>query len=415
MKKAILLIITFICFSFILKSQNKITISGYIYDASNYQAVSNAHISDIHSSKGSVTNENGFFEITISSFPVELELSHLSYTSENIYIKSIKQNWDKYFLEPSCDTLRVFTLNDDKIQDLIEDKPLFVYDYIHYENQLLVLAYRNKKMSQAEVVLMNHFGDIIHSRSINKPKQLYRDCMGNCYLISNDLTYQILIDEGMIYLAYPMNTDEFVHIHGILEEEFSYNYFFKSYYFRSQGLSYMAYDTHTDSVTEFVNIENEELIASMQWGGFFDNTPSDKHFEQLIVYKPIFAPMYASDDSLYLFNFQENKIVVYDENLSETRNIPIDFHVHKSWKPEVYFDEVSKKAFTKFHKNGITTIKEISLIDGSLLGEYKIPGYAFIEKITVEDDYIYFLYKDNLNMNYKKLYRTKFERKLKTK
>jgi CarboxypepD_reg-like domain len=409
MKKAILLIITLICISFFANSQSKITISGYVYDASNYQAVPNAHLSDIYSSNGSVTNKNGFFEITVSSFPVELEISHLSYTSENIKISSIKQNWDKYFLEPSCDTLRVFTLNNNKIQDLIQEKPLFVYDYIHYEDQLLVLAYRNKKMGEAEVLLMNHFGDIIHSRSISKPKQLYRDCMGNCFLISNDVSYQILIDEDMIYLAYPMNTEEFVHIHGILEEEFSHNYFFKSYYFRSQGLSYLAYDVTTDSITEFVNIEDEEMIASMQWGGFFDNTPSDKHFEQLIVYKPIFAPMYASEDSLYLFNFQQNKIVVYDERLAETRNIPIDLHQNKTWKPEVYFDEVSKKAFTKFHKNGITTIKEISLIDGSLLGEYKIPGYAFIEKITVSDNYIYFLYKDNLNMTYKKLYRTKFD------
>lgn len=409
MKKSILLLFALICFSFIGKSQNNITISGYIYDASNYQAVSNAHISDIHSNNGSVTNEKGFFEIKISHFPVDLEISHLSYTSKNINITSIKQNWDKYFLEPSCDTLRVFTLNDNKVQDLIQEKPLFVYDYIHYENQLLVLAYRNKKMSEAEVLLMNHFGDIIHSRSINKPKQLYRDCMGNCFLISNDITYQILIEKDMIYLAYPMNTEEFVHIHGVLEEEFSHNYFFKNYYFRSQGLSYLAYDVSTDSITEFVNIEDEEMIASMQWGAFFDNTPSDQHFEQLIVYKPIFAPMYASEDSLYLFNFQENKIVIYDENLKETRNIPIKFHLQKTWKPEIYFDEISKKAFTKYHKNGITTIKEISLIDGNLLGEYKIPEYAFIEKITVSDNYIYFLYKDNLNMNYKKLYRTRFD------
>jgi glutamine cyclotransferase len=65
--------------------------------------------------------------------------------------------------------------------------------------------------------------------------------------------------------------------------------------------------------------------------------------------------------------------------------------------------------YTKFQERGKTTIAEIDLSNGKILRTHQIPDFVFVEKISVEDDYIYFLYKDNAAMEYKKLYRTRFE------
>ncbi len=408
MKKIhIILSILFLAIS--IQAQDKITISGYIYDAMSYSAIPNAHIINRSNKNGCSSDNNGFFQIQIQSFPVEIEISHLSYKKQRLYIKSIDQNWENYFLESCADTLSVFTLSANPIEDLIKEKPLFVYDYIHFEDKLLLLAFRNKQLTERELVLLNNSGEIIHSRSIDKAKELYSDCMGNSYLLTKNTAYQIMLEDQMLYLAYPMSRELFVENQILLEEEFSKHLFLKQFYYRSQGLQYFAYDYTNDSLKIFSNIEKEEMIASMQWGGYFDNSPADKHFEQLIVYKAVYAPLYAIKDSLFLFNYEENKIHIYNDSLHIVKNIEIDFHHDKNWKAEMYYDAIQQKMYTKIQERGKTSIAEIDLSNGNIIRTHQIPDFVFIEKISVRDDYIYFLYKENTAMAYKKLYRTPFD------
>ena len=402
-------ILSFFLLGSSLLAQDKIIISGYIYDAMTYQAIPNAHIIYSNGNVGCTSDNEGFFQIQIQAFPAQIEISHLTYKKQRLQIKSIEQNWTNYFLESTADTLGVFTLSANPIQDLIKEKPLFVYDYLHYEDKLLLLAFRNKQLTERELVLMNHSGEIIHSRRIDKAKELYKDCMGNSFIITNTTAYQIILEDEMLYLAYPMNRDLFVDNQTLIEEEFSKHLFLKQFYYRSQGLQYYAYDYTNDSIKVFSNIEKEEMIASMQWGGYFDNSPADKHFEQLIVYKAVYAPLYAIKDSLFLFNYEKNNIHIYNDSLKVAEKIDINYHLEKNWKPEMYYDTKQQKMYTKFQERGKTIIAEIDLSNGKILRTHQIPDFVFVEKISVEDDYIYFLYKENDAMEYKKLYRTQFD------
>lgn len=60
-------------------SQQRFTISGFLEDASTGERLIAANIYDRRSKKGTVTNEYGFYSLTINGGPVELSFSYLGY------------------------------------------------------------------------------------------------------------------------------------------------------------------------------------------------------------------------------------------------------------------------------------------------------------------------------------------------
>jgi len=95
--KKIYWILSFFLLGTSLLAQDKITISGYIYDAMTYQAIPNAHIIYSNGNIGCTSDNEGFFQIHIQAFPAEIEISHLSYKKQRLQIKSIEQNWYSRF------------------------------------------------------------------------------------------------------------------------------------------------------------------------------------------------------------------------------------------------------------------------------------------------------------------------------
>ena len=62
----------------ILKRANeKVTISGFIRDKNTLEYLVGASVYDYYSRRGTTTNENGFFSLTLSSKVVELEISYV--------------------------------------------------------------------------------------------------------------------------------------------------------------------------------------------------------------------------------------------------------------------------------------------------------------------------------------------------
>jgi len=74
--------------------------------------------------------------------------------------------------------------------------------------------------------------------------------------------------------------------------------------------------------------------------------------------------------------------------------IPIDYYKENYWIQSIILDKKTLEVYTLFFDNGIYTIKEIDLKSGAIKRSVKIPELLFIEKIKVNNNYIYFLYRD---------------------
>lgn len=71
----------------------RFTLSGYIVDAQSGERLIGAHITDIQSQRGTVSNEYGFFSLTFPAGKVHITVSYLGYTSfdEQLVLESNKR------------------------------------------------------------------------------------------------------------------------------------------------------------------------------------------------------------------------------------------------------------------------------------------------------------------------------------
>ena len=62
-----------------LHAQTKHTISGYITDKSSKETLIGATILDLRSGRGAITNEYGFYSLTLTQGPVEIRTGYVGY------------------------------------------------------------------------------------------------------------------------------------------------------------------------------------------------------------------------------------------------------------------------------------------------------------------------------------------------
>ena len=87
----------------------------------------------------------------------------------------------------------------------------------------------------------------------------------------------------------------------------------------------------------------------------------------------------------------------------------MSFHQSRFWDKNFIQDKITGKIFTQFTKLGITSLCEINLKNGELEREIKIPQMNFVQKISVHNNRIYFLYNDNENHLYKQIFAMNYE------
>lgn len=86
----------------ILKKRPKeVTVSGFIYDRESYESLIAANIYDMVSGQGAVSNNFGFYSLSVPSGEIELRPSYVGYTSESYPFTVTKDTAIHFFLQPS--------------------------------------------------------------------------------------------------------------------------------------------------------------------------------------------------------------------------------------------------------------------------------------------------------------------------
>lgn len=127
--------------------------------------------------------------------------------------------------------------------------------------------------------------------------------------------------------------------------------------------------------------------------------------------KMVSAPIIYKADSIFIFDFFDDYIDVYNTSGEHINEIPIDFHLReiKQWilkpyfdidqhnfKQKILYDKATGRAFALFRykKNGRYSLKEIDLSTGMVKKIIEIPDYTWVEKIN--NNVVYFLYPEKI-------------------
>lgn len=420
MKKLYSIISLFIFFTSSIYSQSDgIRVYGIITDSNTGSIIQNVNIRIKGTNIGSVSHKKGQYSISVSEVPATVIFSHVGY--EKYYLKinyqiSQKQNIQ---LNPVIVELEEFAVSSEIVKNILKNKPLHISDYEFYENNILLLAYKDRKLSKARIILVDHFGDTIAGLSVRKPEKFYKDCFDNVHLICKDTVWQIYFDSEKLQILYPVNPKKFDLTMKNCVEESGDNVYFMDYAYHNQVLKYYYYNRKTDEAKTLRLIGDEKAIAMVDdFDGYIQSLinlgvrsiGAHIRFEEMCMIDPIFVPLRKVRDTICIFNYINSVIEFFDYDGEMVYETPVDFHNDKYWVEDIFIDEVSDKVYTLFKRNGISYLHEINLKEGSLGKEIKIPDFPFVSKIQINNNKIYFLYTDKSSIfqkynGYRKIYK----------
>ncbi len=403
-KKTILVLLSCII-NFVALSQN-VQIRGYIYDSVTRSPVQQVEIINDDNSAKAVTDENGFFSFSHSSLPAKLQLRHISYYTKEVLITDVR-NTQKFVLTSKSFDLKAVEISVNVPLQVMPDKHYHIMDFEFYADRMIVLAFENQSFLTPVLLLIDLNGDTLSRVEVSKPVKLCKDYTGRVFLYTKTVAWAVNFDSTGLYLSDPVDIADYDAVNNVVLGQSGTRYYLKGSYNNHQEIDYFNYEQINDTLNCFKKIVDADNLKRNRKGYYFDGKEEDIRFQQLIMLRPVYAPLVCLEDTLVLFNFIESKIEKYSANADPIGKYDISFQQDKSFAGELLVDNAGSKVYFVFRKNGLSTLKEVDINSGKIVQSVSIPAFVFIEKIKVYDDVVYFLYKEKYNQEYKKLYKFK--------
>lgn len=403
--KRVIFIALITCFGITSFAQD--IVKGRVTDAGTGLPIEGAHVLELKTNNGTTTDRNGYFSLEVLNPKSRIEITHISYRSYQSVV-NLNSLLD-IRLQSKVNELPPVDIAVARPVNIIKKQPLFIIDYEFIGDSIIMLAYKYRKFNEAYLLMVNNDGDTVSYRPVKKADKLYKDPMDNVHLLTKNEAYQLYYNSAKIDFLYPTDRVEFEEAMMPVVESMDPNIYWKGYYMDDQILVYYAYNTQRKESKEFKVIADEQLLRMREDKGRLLKGAKDHEirFEELIMYRPVFAPMIKLDTELCILNYADDCFEFYSPEGAFHRSIGVDFHHDPNWKEKVYVDDKTGKVYTLFLKNGYSKLMEINLETGQLNNSIGIPDFAFIENIKVHDDIVYFLYKENSLDEYKQLYKLK--------
>ncbi len=410
------------CLVYAQQPEKKIIIIGVITNKENIPLI-NATVINSSNRTGTITNKNGTYQLIASKTPSTITISYLGYKT---FAKKITQEIINNLI---TDTIRIDAVMDIEISELntleissnsiklLYDKPgIDILDFEFSNDNILLLISENKK---TKLRLVNSNADIIITNVTLKfnGDKFYKDCFDGIHILSEDSTFQVLVSGSEIYIYKGISIKKFNSILLPSVASTTNLLFLQTFGLYNQSVIYSVVNKATKQQQLLRNIRNavtenfakgelqkvEEL--KYQEIGRFDESffrpdweaENREWFYQNILSKQTYNPLKQLRDSIFIFDHIVDTIFVYNAQALLQRAFSITYHYENGWKSDIIIDQLKQNAYAKFMKDGIVYLKQINLIDGTILKTYKISQHTFPDKTKIKDNYVYYLYmsKDN--------------------
>lgn len=411
----VILFLSPICVS----AQNTV-INGVCLDNRN-KPIRDAGIYAIDSTILAVTNKDGQFSLKHSYPGDTIYASHLSFENITYVIDSLDVNKGIVLkMTPTRLQLPEVEFVENLPHVAYNNKVVTIKDFEINEKGIYLLAQRRRNNA---ILHLNFACDTLTEFKISPDYyNIFKDVYGEMHIVSDNDVWQIghktlkdkVFDMELLY-HYPLS--EFLSVFGNIACVTDSVLVAGKYFYFNQEIYYYYFDIDGDQQPhEFYHCVNQEgrdfIYFSMKnkWG------LPERSGNMFL--KPTYDPVFAYDNKLYLFAFDEDKTLVFN-NLGEiVSEYPLWFHKYKHWNgkmklikkwgKKVIMDDATGKFYTIFVDNGVTTIKRINIENGTTDKTFVIGGFAFIENLRIYNGKAYFLYKNDNTRN-SRLYEVRIE------
>ena len=432
--RVILVFLFFIFTQQVLSQDTLYKISGKVIDDKTKQPIANVGVQIYGTLWGAATDSNGFFKLSVKENAVLLKFLIVGYEDKIIKISSKNYTGFVVALSQKTQQLKEIVINGSPIEAVIKSEDSNVLDYDFYDDNILMITYRND-LSKAKLFLLSPSFDTLSRLKLPaEPTELYKDCLGNNHVVCQNDVYQIYLDSTLnlklltpkdiktfAAMLYPCVAEDSLNLYIIKKQgsELVHASIGADYYSPNHTLDYFAVNKLNRQVNHLINVADErskryrddeafaeanKMAAGMYAHG--GGPQQDRYFLEKIVIKEVFAPLYNINGIMYVFDFINLGILNFSSSGQLQNKVEMKFQLGLNFKREMCIDKKTGKAFAVFETDGVTEIKEMNLNTGNINQTYKVP-YPFIKKIKAYDNYIYFLYKGNQDLDTRFLSRLK--------
>jgi len=410
MKKPIVLLFILVLSNF-LYSQNKITITGYIFSKENIP-ISDVNVWVVKTNIGTVSKKNGYFSIGFNkNTSTILKFSHLSYKPLLINIDTtIDISPLVIHLEKSVNKIDEVTISANNLIKTKNDFQILDYNFI---NDTLIILSKNIYSKTYKIVLIKNEIDTITKfilPSRYKLTNIFLDCFNNTSVIGKDSVFLLQFKNNRISVQDSFDKHQFMSTIGRFIFETT-EYIIVKQQMSRYFAKYLAYNKNDKTLINVVNInelpKEGESYQYIQWlknNGFKGNIMARLNFEKKIMNPPSNQPLIKLKDSIYFMEYSKNQIKIFNDNLQKIKTIDSKYNLDKDWQPIFITDYYQKKIYT-IYKSKVFKVANINLRTGEINYKKEIP-VLFPINPQINNGYFYCI-KHNHIYNKRELFRTK--------
>lgn len=411
MLKNVIKVVTvqFLLSCFVICQAQNTNIQGVILDEHN-KPIENVGIYIMDSTIVALTNGDGLFTLYNLKSGDTIYASHLAYDNV-IHIIDNQDVEDKIVIKMQLSQMLLpeIEIVGNAPHVAYDNKVVSVKDFEINERGIYLIAQRRRNVA---LLHLNFTCDTLKELKINNNYyNIFKDVFGEMHIVSdNDVrqighrTFKGGFFEMELMDCIPLNT--FLRIFQNVACATDSVIVSGRYFFYDQEIYYYSFKINGDKkpvpLYHVVNEEGRDLYFNVMKFGGFGNA-------DFLFFKPTYDPVFAYDNKLYLFSFDEDKLLVFNKIGEKTDERPLVFHKYRhwsgkmkviqKWNRKVILDEARGVFYTTSVEDGITTLKKINLDEGTSETVAVFGGFPFIENLRIYNGKAYFLFKNDSSRN----------------
>ena len=385
------------------------------------------------------SNWNGRLFFTLSNFKLGKTLSFvLSHPIYEGLSKTVRPKID-------FDTLKLeIALNPSKVRELkqvvvkapgvpdtvFHSDRLSVADFeIQNNNDIILLTYPKQLQKGSEILLFDGI-TIKSSFQVNdQAKYLVRDYRGNTHVVCKEKVLGVYVSENLIELG-QIPKDYFLKYVAPIVDTNASKMYFSNFNKDYPAFDYFVYDIFDSTYRTILNIKDDLMmelyrseykwvdVRTKLWAKNKEReTGIDaqiwvgaNYFTQSIYYKEVYAPLFHRNDSVFVFDYPKDRLIIFNRWGESLDTISIYHHYQPKktgWQKHLIQDNVTGVIYAEYEKDGNMYLGIVDVNLGEINEKVKL-SYKYVEKIRVHNNKVYYVYRPFESSQKRFLYKEKF-------
>jgi hypothetical protein len=306
-----------------------------------------------------------------------------------------------------------------KTQILQATNNTFFLAFEFYDDFILALADKGERYNS--LMLMDMAGNKIAEKKLHiKTESLFKDCLGNIHLLTEDSIHQVYYNYKDVTLLKPFHISNYYNTLKPCECYSGHKYIFKIRQYRNLKNAYYMIDDEIKANNQWIitvadsaaikgfntDFDINYFLEQRRRGvGYFTNISElkkniDYLREELILsenynnlIRPVNSEMKKTDSAFVLLDYTNKQIYHFSLEGKQKDCLSLNNSVNISPKM-IYDDDYKQMIFSQTNKKGIVTLYRFDLKSNTFTHKFEIKKFYFISDFKIKGGNLYFIYKD---------------------